>query len=891
MGLNRHCATNFDNQWKGLLRNGQGIGFLLLFTAVVSRAQSPLRLSAQAKLAPGLQAAAAQRAARSVRVSVTDIPAFQHWAGQYLPAVRVSQSSASAHTLAVTGLNASMLAQLAGCPFVEFVDVADRQAHAERQLNNSDLSVNAIAAVQARFPELGGQGLTVSVKEQPFDSTDIDFKGRVLHPEAFPGPPSDHATAMATLIGGAGNSHPLGRGVARQVRLATSDFARLLPDDGPQLMLAGVSVQNHSYGVAIENYYGVEAQEYDRQVRQFPTLLHVFSSGNVGTQASAAGPYTGLAAVANVTGQFKMSKNTLAVGATDPSGQVAALSSRGPAYDGRVKPELVAYGEGGSSESAALVSGLGVLLQQAYRDQHTGALPSAALVKAVLLNSADDLGRPEVDFVSGFGQADALGAIRTMRGGQFFSGATSQGAESVYTITVPPGQQQLKATVAWTDPEASANAPHALINDLDLELVSVSTGQHWQPWVLSTYPNADSLARPARRRPDHLNNVEQVTLAVPAPGTYELHVRGYAVPQGPQAFSLAYEFRPQGLAWTSPPGPTDLKPGVITVLRWRWSGPATVARLEYRPIGRTRWRAVDPAVGLAQNQFAWSVPDTTTRAQLRLVAGSSIFPSDTFAIVQAPAVQVGYTCTDETLLQWPHVPGATGYQVYRLGATRLVPFAQTTDTTLLLNRAQMPVRYYAVAPVLQGKLVLPGGTIDYATQGTACYFRSFRPRQLVTDAVTFDLEIGSAYHLQSATLERLGPGGYEAVRTLTPVRQRVMVFPDQLPGPGRYQYRMRLVTTTGQSIFSQPEDVYYVRSGDVLAFPNPVGAGAHLRVIAGDLGEVNISLYDALGRFQRSATATGTVNTIDTDGLLPGFYLLRVQTKNGQITTERVVIL
>ena len=227
MGLKRHSATNFANQWKGLLRSGQGIGFLLLFTAVVSRAQSPLRLSAQAKLAPGLQAAAAQRAARSVRVSVTDILAFQHWVGQYLPAVRVSQSSASAHTLAVTGLNASMLAQLAACPFVEFVDVADRQAHAERQLNNSDLSVNAIAAVQARFPELGGQGLTVSVKEQPFDSTDIDFKGRVLHPEAFPGPPSDHATAMATLIGGAGNSHPLGRGVARQVRLATSDFARL----------------------------------------------------------------------------------------------------------------------------------------------------------------------------------------------------------------------------------------------------------------------------------------------------------------------------------------------------------------------------------------------------------------------------------------------------------------------------------------------------------------------------------------------------------------------------------------------------------------------------------------------------------------------------------------
>ena len=85
--------------------------------------------------------------------------------------------------------------------------------------------------------------------------------------------------------------------------------------------------------------------------------------------------------------------------------------------------------------------------------------------------------------------------------------------------------------------------------------------------------------------------------------------------------------------------------------------------------------------------------------------------------------------------------------------------------------------------------------------------------------------------------------------------------------------------------------MYYVRSDDVLAFPNPVGAGAHLSVIAGDQGEINISLYDVLGRSQRTVTATGTVNTVDTDGLLPGIYLLRVRTKNGQTTTEHVVIL
>ncbi|WP_460504245.1 S8 family serine peptidase, partial [Hymenobacter agri] len=234
--------------------------------------------------------------------------------------------------LTVAGLTA---AQLAAAPGVEFVDVATRRAQEERRLSNSDLSVNAITAVHARFPELTGQGLTASVKEQPFDPDDIDLKGRAVNPGAFTKPYSEHATAMATLLGGAGNSDPLGRGAARAVRLATSSFANFLPDDGAQLTQAGVSVQNHSYGVgSIENYYGLEAQAYDQHTQQFPQLLHVFSAGNVGTAASPDGSYKGIARFANLTGQFKMSKNTLTVGATDPSGQVAALSSRGPAHDG-----------------------------------------------------------------------------------------------------------------------------------------------------------------------------------------------------------------------------------------------------------------------------------------------------------------------------------------------------------------------------------------------------------------------------------------------------------------------------------------------------------------------------------------------------------------------------
>ena len=885
MTQNRHEEASIPRTPRG---SGWALLLVLLLPQVL-RAQVPDGHSAQLKLAPGLQATAAANSPRPLRVRVADGLAFRQWARQHQPGAQLTQPGPDARTLTVAGFTA---AQLAAAPGVEFVDVADRRAHEERRLSNSDLSVNTISTVHARFTDLTGQGLTASVKELPFDPTDIDLKGRVVNPGAFAKPYSDHATTMATLLGGAGNSDPLGRGAARAVRLATSDFARLLPDDATQLTQAGISVQNHSYGVGIENYYGLESQAYDQQTQQLPQLLHVFSSGNVGTLASPSGTYQGIARFANVSGQFKMSKNTLTVGATDPSGQVAALSSRGPAHDGRLKPELVAYGEGGSSESAALVSGISILLQQQYRDQHAGALPPAALVKAVLLNSADDLGTPEIDYFSGFGQADALGAASTMRASRFFGGSATQGTDQVFRITVPGGQQQLKATLVWSDPAAAANAATALVNDLDLELVAVGTGQRWLPWSLSAYPHADSLARPARRRPDHLNNAEQITLGLPAAGTYELHVRGFAVPQGPQAYSLVYEFSPPGLTWTYPTRPESLRPGTTANLRWQWSGPATAtARLDYRPIGRPAWRVLNATVAIVASRTTWVVPDTTTLAQLRLVSGSSEFVSDTFAIVRGPALQVGYACPGEALLQWARIPGVARYQVYQLGAAYLEPLAQTADTALVISRVQLSALYYAVAPIVGGRVGQPGATINYTTQGTACYFRSFLPRQLVDETIRLDVVLGTVYQLKSATLERQRPDGtFEAVQTISPLTRTTFTFSDLPPAAGRYLYRVRLDNVAGQQFFSSTEEAFLLRAGLTQAYPNPVTAGQPLQLVVNTAGVVTVQLYDMLGRFQRETTIDGQINSLDTNGLRPGIYLLRLQTKEQATQVIRVVI-
>ncbi|WP_040574034.1 S8 family serine peptidase [Pontibacter sp. BAB1700] len=103
--------------------------------------------------------------------------------------------------------------------------------------------------------------------------------------------------------------------------IAHSSFEELFPDKSETLLTQGISVQNHSYGVGVENYYGLEAQAYDQQSYQHPELLHVFSSGNSGDKSETSGTYANLPGIANLTGQFKTSKNTLSVGALDPDGR------------------------------------------------------------------------------------------------------------------------------------------------------------------------------------------------------------------------------------------------------------------------------------------------------------------------------------------------------------------------------------------------------------------------------------------------------------------------------------------------------------------------------------------------------------------------------------------
>lgn len=122
----------------------------------------------------------------------------------------------------------------------------------------------------------------------------------------------------------------------------------------------------------------------------------------------------------------------ITVGATHPDRPfeygVSYFSARGPTADGRIKPDLVAPGEGiesafssdsadskshrqtrvldGTSQAAAHVSGVAALLMARHRE----LIGRPDDVKAILCDSANDLGRDRV--FQGHGLVDALRALQ-----------------------------------------------------------------------------------------------------------------------------------------------------------------------------------------------------------------------------------------------------------------------------------------------------------------------------------------------------------------------------------------------------------------------------------------------------------------------------------------------
>lgn len=768
---------------------------------------------------------------------------------------------------------------------VEYVGNESQHAHTESRVLDLNLAPNTVSYLNHTLPNLLGQGITVSVKEEAFNTNDIDLEGRYIESALQSTTQNLHATEMATIIGGEGNSFITGKGVAPEVRFTSSSFAVLNPDPLSSYSALNVTVQNHSYGTQIENIYGVLAEAFDQHTQLQPYLLHVFSSGNDGALAPATGAYAGITGYANLTGNFKMSKNTLSVGSVDTVGRSISFASKGPAYDGRIKPELVSYSMSGSSNSAALVSGVAALLQQTYK-QKFGSLPSVALQKALLINGTQDLGSVGPDFKTGYGNLDAWQSIYMLQADQFIEQTVNESESNVHQLTIPANARKLKITLVWNDVPGLVNSTIALINDLDI-VVQTPASQEVLPWVLDSSPLLSALEKPATRGEDHLNNVEQVLIEQPQPGVYSIIIKANTLEESTQTYSLAYSWEEQDTFIWYYPTASDNMPyngEAGTYFQWKSTLAIENGRLEFSIDGGTTWLLIKDNVDLSTGLLRWQAPAINSIAQARMVVGSAEFTTDIFTISQPIIPKIGFNCQDSILFKWDKVSGANSYRVKYYNNSRMEDYLLTSDTSFIFNKTESDKTYFAIQSVFEGgKTGIQGYAFDYALQEIGCFLSSFYTQLQPGEGINLVAQVGTTYGIERIVFQRQLGDTFVDIGTQVPLQSNNFNFLDTSPLQGLNSYRLVLYFVNGEQLVSDIVSDYFLTTIPFLIFPNPISSGAELQIIAKQFTtSVQIfTLYNSSGMKVFTYNLLSDREAIPMPALPPGVYLFSIKTEEG----------
>ena len=506
------------------------------------------------------------------------------------------------------------------------------------QTQNSNASrISNIDSVQSIFQgvSLTGAGEVIGVSDTGLDSDHMDFEGRLRNPiynqfgpdESGDDTNSGHGTHVtATLLGGGvGDSNATGMAPD-----STFHFYQLEVDNTGTLArwgslyemfshsrLNGASIQTNSWGSESQlGQYTADSRSVDEFVNDNPDFLVLFSAGDL-SDLGVTPPST--------------AKNALSVGAsttgsfgTIPPGQTHEYSSQGPTLDGRIKPDIVAPGvmicsaraeeassasgeqcsqtthsdgttplymtQNGSSMATPVVSGAAALTRQYLREGHGISAPRSDLIRAVLLNGADDIGQPNIpNYAEGWGQLNLSNSLKPMSGNENltllfdYERQLFPGHSFVYTFDVIGGGG-LDATLTWNDREASSNANQSaatLVNDLDLVITSPDGTTYLGNNFLSGFSVQGN-------SPDRLNNVERIRLPSAQSGIWTIeigHAGGFL-----QDFSLivsanASEVQSSDLTVVQNSiSPSDTSPlqGDTILIQMSWANQAAAPTGEYQ---------------------------------------------------------------------------------------------------------------------------------------------------------------------------------------------------------------------------------------------------------------------------------------------------------------------
>lgn len=597
--------------------------------------------------------------------------------------------------LAYVRLASKDLTRLANLEFVTFVEPTDGPVFTENQVGRSNHRSNTMSTEYISNRRYNGNGVNVAIGDDGVIGPHIDYQGRMVNRATATNSTINHAGHCAGTMMGAGNLNQSTRGMGWGLKIHVYDYYGALTAAPNTYTADSMRVNSFSLGETCNAGYTGNAVTADRQMRQLPLMMHVFSAGNSGGTNCNWGAGN---AWGQITGGYKMGKNVFTVGNLDYLDVIAPSSSRGPASDGRLKPEITAVGTDvnstlrnnqyqlmtGTSMACPAIAGIFGQMIHAHRVLNNNQEPEAALIKAAMMVGADDLGTKGPDYNYGYGRVNGNNAVRVLEERTYFSDTVTQNGDASFNITVPAGCANAKVMVYYTDNEAAAGASRALINDLTLSLTDANNTTYL-PWaLLKSGRTAASVSAPAIKGVDSLNNHEMVEIDTPTAGNYTIRIAGTAVPQGPVKFYVVYQFKlADQILLTYPMGGESFVPGTTETIRWddvpNNTSPYT---LEYSLNGGVSWSTLSNAIAANRRYYNWSIPANLNSGNMTMRisrVGASDVCNAPMALYPLPSnLQVVRLCADSMEISWNGVTGATSYEVSLLGSRYMDSVGTTT---------------------------------------------------------------------------------------------------------------------------------------------------------------------------------------------------------------------
>ncbi len=611
--------------------------------------------------------------------------------------------------------DASQVRKILALPFILSAGPA---AHIS-PLNNDDRGYSGAAVLSqsaATNPQgigLSGKNVVVGVGDQSSPLTHVDLAEKTTN--FHPGIPFNHGTHVSGTIAGSGIIDPQGRGMAPGASLLSIEYDYVLQKTPQFRQSYGMNITNNSYSAIAgqcsnAGVYDIYTQALDQLCRDVPDVLHVFAAGNDGNLQCLPNPGFG-----NVVGTYQPAKNILVVGNVQKDMKVRTTSSKGPVRDGRLKPEICAFGTSvystyinntyapttGTSMASPAIAGAAALLTERYKTLHGNMLPQAVLLKGLLTGCADDLGNFGPDYKYGFGMFNLLRAVDALNQNRYTSRSITPAQTSFSTtISIPAGLSNAKILLVWSDVAAAPSAGRNLINDLDLT-VTDPAGNIIRSLVLNpAQPGA--LAQPGT---DTLNNIEQVVISNPIPGSYTVQVSGTSLSGDTVNAVVVYDFVAPGIRLQQPTLGVPVAAGKLLNIFWESperNGPFT---LEYSTDNGGSWNSIGTATD-SQRAFAWTVPVLNTeQARVRITRGSDVSDVGPIVINQPPVVTRNASqCPGYFNIDWTAVPNATGYEILQKKGIDMRPVDTVTATTYTLGGLPYgQMQYLAVRPFINGQ--------------------------------------------------------------------------------------------------------------------------------------------------------------------------------------------